>query len=69
MMNRMTEEVNIRLLGVLGAVLIGVGGCAGEPQKPAATVTPDQVRSHADKAFEKLKQEEQGRGTDPTMPR
>jgi hypothetical protein len=32
-------------------------------------VTPEQVRGHADKAFEKLKQEEQGRSTDPAMPR
>ena len=45
------------MVGVLG-MLLTFGGCAGDPPKPAPTVTPDQVRSHADKAFEKLKQEE-----------
>jgi hypothetical protein len=32
-------------------------------------MTPEQVRGHADKTFEKLKLEEQGRSTDPAMPR
>jgi hypothetical protein len=32
-------------------------------------VTPDQVRSHSDKAFDKLKQEEQQRAVDPANPR
>ena len=68
-MNRTRSELQLWLLGLSGAVLIGAGGCASEPQKPAPTVTPGQVRGHADKAFDKLKQEEQGRGTDPTMAR
>jgi hypothetical protein len=42
----------------IGVVLLAMGGCASEAPKPAPTVTPDQVRSNADKAFEKLKQEE-----------
>jgi hypothetical protein len=46
-----------------------VGGCAGDPPKPAPAVTPEQVRGHADKTFEKLKQEEQQRGGDPGTPR
>lgn len=50
---------------VLGMLLLSLGGCSSEPPKPAPAVTPDQVRSHADKAFEQLKQEEQSRGTDP----
>lgn len=54
---------------VIGVLLMGAGGCASEPPKPAPTVTPDQVRGHADKAFDKLKQEEQGRSADSTMPR
>lgn len=54
---------------VLGIVLLGFGGCGSDAPKPAPTVTPEQVRGHADKAFEKLKQEEQGRSTDPAMPR
>lgn len=57
------------MAGLLGVVTLSLGGCASEPPKPAPTVTPDQVRSHADKAFEKLKQEEQNRAADPAMPR
>ncbi len=49
--------------------LIGMSGCASEPPKPAVAVRPDQVRGHADKTFEKLKQEEQGRPADSAMPR
>ena len=48
----------------MGALLLGMGGCAGEAPKPASTVTADQVRSNADKAFEKLKQEEKNRAVD-----
>lgn len=54
---------------VLGIMLLSFGGCASDAPKPAPTVTPEQVRGHADKTFEKLKQEEQGRSSDPTMPR
>lgn len=50
-------------------MVLMVAGCAGEPPKPAPTVTPEQVRTHADKAFEKLKQEEQNRAVDPSVPR
>jgi len=54
---------------ILAMVLTGASGCAGEPPQPAQTVTPDQVRGHADKTFERLKQEEQGRSTDSAAPR
>lgn len=54
---------------VVGLVFIGMSGCASEPAKPAATVTPEQVRGHADATFQKLKQEEQPRSVDPAMPR
>ena len=54
------------IIGIVG-LLLSLGGCASEPPKPAPTVTPDQVRSHADKAFEKLKQEERERAADPAM--
>jgi hypothetical protein len=50
-------------------LILITAGCAGDPPKPAPTVTPEQVRSHADKAFEKLKQEEQNRSGDQTAPR
>ncbi len=48
----------------IGVVLLAMGGCAGDTPKPAPTVTQDQVRSNADKAFEKLKQEEKNRAVD-----
>ncbi len=55
------------MAGVLGVLMLSLGGCASELSKPAPTVTQDQVRSHADKAFEKLKQEEQNHAVDPVM--
>lgn len=48
----------------IGVLLLGTGGCAGESPKPSPTVTQDQVRSNADKAFEKLKQEEKNHAVD-----
>lgn len=48
----------------IGVLLLATGGCAGEAPKPAPTMTQDQVRSNADKAFEKLKQEEKNRAVD-----
>lgn len=45
----------------IGTVLVAMASCAGEAPKPAPTVTQEQVRSNADKAFEKLKQEEKNR--------
>jgi len=48
----------------IGLLMLAMEGCAGEASKPAPTVTQDQVRSHADKAFEKLKQEEKNRAVD-----
>lgn len=58
------------LITGLSLVLLWLSGCAAEQPKPSgATVTPEQVRSHADKAFDKLKQEEQQRTvTSPTSP-
>ena len=56
------------VLSVLAILLLGFSGCASEAPKPTSTVTPEQVRGHADKAFEKLKQEEQGRSANPATP-
>lgn len=56
-------------VGLVGLSLLGLGACAGQQSTPPApTVTSDQVRTHADKAFDKLKQEEQQRGGNPTTP-
>ncbi|MGC4096261.1 MAG: hypothetical protein QM706_04025 [Nitrospira sp.] len=48
----------------MGVLLLALTGCAGDATKPAPTMTQDQVRSNADKAFEKLKQEEKQRPVD-----
>jgi hypothetical protein len=57
------------MAGLLGVMLLTWGGCAGDPPKSSPTVMPEQVRGHADKAFEKLKQEEQQREADPAVGR
>jgi hypothetical protein len=46
-----------------------VTACASDTPKGPPPPTPDQVRSHADKTFDKLKQDEQERGTQPNTPR
>jgi hypothetical protein len=60
-------HTNELLAAGIGAVLLAMEGCAGEAPKPAPTMTQDQVRSNADKGFEKLKQEEKNRavGSEP----
>jgi hypothetical protein len=50
-------------------VLLTITACASDQPKPLPQPTPDQVRSHADRAFEKLKQEEQEQPTQPPVPR
>jgi len=52
-----------------GVVLLMLAGCSSEQPKPMAQPTPDQVRGHADRTFDKLKQEEQERAAQPTAPR
>lgn len=60
------KNMGRRLMALLaGVILVAVGGCAGEPAKPAPTVTPDQVHGNAEKAFEKLKQDERSRPVSP----
>lgn len=59
-----TRKAGVLTIGVT-VLLLNLGGCANDPPKPGPTVTPDQVRSHSDKAFEKLKQEERDRAADP----
>jgi hypothetical protein len=53
---------------VAGTILL-VAACAGDQPKPLPQPTPDQVRGHADRTFEKLKQEERERTGQPPTPR
>ncbi len=58
-------------VGALTGALIGavvtltLAGCSSEQPKPVVQPTPEQVRGHADRAFDKLKQEEQERASQP----
>lgn len=45
-----------------------ITACASDQPKPLPQPTPDQVRNRADRAFEKLKQEEQERAAQPPVP-
>jgi hypothetical protein len=58
--------VAIMIVGLF--VLSLITACANDQPKPLPQPTPDQVRSHADRAFEKLKQEEQERAAQPPVP-
>ena len=54
------------MLGLMGLAPLWFSGCtAGQPKPSETTVTPEQVRSHADKTFDKMKQEEQRRTVTP----
>ena len=50
-------------------VLSLITACASDQPKPLPQPTPDQVKSHGDRAFDKLKQEEQERTAQPPAPR
>lgn len=55
--------------GLMSLVVFSVvGACASDGPKSPPPPTADQVRSHADRAFEKLKQEEQERAARPPAP-
>jgi hypothetical protein len=59
---------------IIGCVLTGMlfmamTACSSDQPKPLAQPTPDQVRGHADRGFEKLKQEEQERPAQPPVSR
>lgn len=57
-------------IGLMGLVLcLGIVACASDVQKAPPPPTDSQVRGHADRAFEKLKQEEQERAAQPPVPR
>ena len=46
-----------------------LAACSSHEPKPMVQPTPDQVRGHADRGFDKLKQEEQERGVQPNVPK
>lgn len=52
-----------------GMLLMAMTACSSDQPKPMAQPTPDQVRGHADRGFEKLKQEEQERAAQPPVSR
>jgi hypothetical protein len=58
--------VAILIVGLF--VLALITACANNQPKPLSQPTPDQVRSHADRAFDKLKQEEQESAPQPAVP-
>jgi hypothetical protein len=56
--------------GLMSLVVFSVvGACASDGPKGPPPPTADQVRGHADRGFEKLKQEEQESAARPPMPR
>ena len=58
------------VMGLISLVVCSVvGACASDAPKGSPPPTADQVRSHADRAFEKLKQEEQESAPQPPMAR
>lgn len=46
-----------------------ITACTSDQPKPLPQPTPDQVRGHADRTFDTLKQEEQERVARPPIPR
>ncbi|SLM48430.1 protein of unknown function [Nitrospira japonica] len=72
MASETSEHERVRRIGValvVSAVMLATAGCSSEQPKPMPQPTPDQVRSHGDRTFDKLKQEEQERGAQPSAPR
>jgi hypothetical protein len=56
--------VTLLMAGLFAAVV----ACSSDQPKPLAQPTPEQVRGHADRTFDKLKQEEQERAVPPPAP-
>jgi putative hemolysin len=60
-----------RPIAIVACMSLGLllASCSSHEPKPMAQPTPDQVRGHADRGFDKLKQEEQERGVQTNVPR
>lgn len=65
----MTHGQRMSWCTMVGILFMTMTACSSDQPKPLAQPTPDQVRGHADRAFEKLKQEEQERTGQPLAPR
>lgn len=64
-----THRPKAKWMTVVGGLIIGgtvVAGCSSPETKPMAQPSTQDVRGHADRAFDKLKQEEQERGAPST---
>jgi hypothetical protein len=46
------------LIAGMAVAMVFVTGCASEKPKPMAQPSPEQVKGNADRAFDRLKQEE-----------
>lgn len=64
--SRMQQSEVVIIVGLF--VLSLITACSSDQPKPLPQPTPDQVRSHADRAFEKLKQEERESAPQPPVP-
>lgn len=64
------ENLMRRIVGgaVIGVFFVTMTACSSDQPKPMAQPTPDQVRGHADKGFDKLKQEEREKAAQPSAP-
>ena len=66
---KMTRGQRIIGYAMTGMLAMTMTACSSDQPKPLAQPTPDQVRGHADRAFDKLKQEEQERPAQPPVSR
>jgi hypothetical protein len=63
-----SESMICSALAVVGLLMM-LAACSRHEPKPMVQPTTDQVRGHADRSFDKLKQEEQERGSQPAVSR
>lgn len=72
MMGDYKRNTRIWRSGVVALLMTGlfatVAACSSDQPKPLAQPTPDQVRSHSDRTFDKLKQEEKEQTVQPPAP-
>ena len=70
MNHRRSRKQQSKAVIIVGLFVLSlITACASDQTKPLPPPTPDQVRGHADRTFEKLKQEEQESASQPPVPR